>query len=672
MKRGYKKSRIHTKKALKIMGEIKEKFPSKIQPSEMSEEDRSLFQIRLMQFRENLRNIYFKNGRPEWWEAIRIMRNKTGHQTEDFNDEQFKGIFDNFISKIPTMEKDLKTNIRQFKQPSRKKRQFETFGSQAIGTEEERKQLVDAIEDQFSPTDPTDITIEFPSNLFSKETEKTVQQILNHGSVGQVVKTHSGLSENIQTDILQWIQDVNKKLESENPFFEEELFIEKQKTLSADELAADLSGEKSKIRWHYSRLPSVSPSKRGNIRESTLDFDFYQKQFRTLKENDDKKDLTVRTASEQAEILRRNFIADMEKNLIERKTRWEQEKIDEFRKQFLEELYEKTERFMRLEKLLAPLINHFGRLWDLSSQTFNDCGFEILETFSRLLEQDESLQELAAMLGKQSRAQSTFEKELRDKTVIKTEWHSQPTYRGEIKGIKYSNDLSAVLPSELALLRNPATKKLFQLKFARKQLLSYDYRNRYQTKKTETEKEEVAVEKKEQKGPIIVCVDTSGSMHGTPENIAKTITFALAKMANEEERKCYLISFSTEIETLDMSGFSKGDSIVKLIEFLRKSFYGGTDATPALNHSVEMLRKEGYRNADVLMISDFVMGDLSEELRNAIEQEKEKNTCFYSLVIGTTGNSKTIECFNHNWVYDTASPNASRHLAEQLHELKIR
>lgn len=672
MKRGYKKSRIHTKKALKIMGEIKEKFPSKIQPSEMSEEDRSLFQIRLMQFRENLRNIYFKNGRPEWWEAIRIMRNKTGHQTEDFNDEQFKGIFDNFISKIPTMEKDLKTNIRQFKQPSRKKRQFETFGSKAIGTEEERKQLVDAIEDQFSPTDPTDITIEFPSNLFSKETEKTVQQILNHGSVGQVVKTHSGLSENIQTDILQWIQDVNKKLESENPFFEEELFIEKQKTLSADELAADLSGEKSKIRWHYSRLPSVSPSKRGNIRESTLDFDFYQKQFRTLKENDDKKDLTVRTASEQAEILRRNFIADMEKNLIERKIRWEQEKIDGFRKQFLEELYEKTERFMRLEKLLAPLINHFGRLWDLSSQNFNDYGFEILETFSRLLEQDESLQELAAMLGKQSRAQSTFEKELRDKTVIKTEWHSQPAYRGEIKGIKYSNDLSAVLPSELALLRNPATKKLFQLKFAQKQLLSYDYRNRYQTKKTETEKEEVAVEKKEQKGPIIVCVDTSGSMHGTPENIAKTITFALAKMANEEERKCYLISFSTEIETLDMSGFSKGDSIAKLIEFLRKSFYGGTDATPALNHSVEMLRKEGYRNADVLMISDFVMGDLSEELRNAIEQEKEKNTCFYSLVIGTTGNSKTIECFNHNWVYDTASPNASRHLAEQLHELKIR
>ena len=59
------------------------------------------------------------------------------------------------------------------------------------------------------------------------------------------------------------------------------------------------------------------------------------------------------------------------------------------------------------------------------------------------------------------------------------------------------------------------------------------------------EQEEVSVEKKEPKGPIIVCVDTSGSMQGTPENIAKTVTFALSKIAIEEERKCYLISFST-------------------------------------------------------------------------------------------------------------------------------
>ena len=161
-------------------------------------------------------------------------------------------------------------------------------------------------------------------------------------------------------------------------------------------------------------------------------------------------------------------------------------------------------------------------------------------------------------------------------------------------------------------------------------------------------------------------------MRGSPENIAKTITFALAKMANEEERKCYLISFSTNIETLDMSNFSSGDSIAKLVEFLRKSFYGGTDAAPALHHAIKMLQKEGYKNADVLMISDFVMNNLSAGVIKTIEQEKEKNTCFYSLVIGTTGNSSAIKCFNHNWTYDSTSPNAARCLIEQLHEIKMR
>lgn len=161
-------------------------------------------------------------------------------------------------------------------------------------------------------------------------------------------------------------------------------------------------------------------------------------------------------------------------------------------------------------------------------------------------------------------------------------------------------------------------------------------------------------------------------MHGTPENIAKTVTFALSKIAIEEERKCYLISFSTGVETLDLSDFSDGKSISKLVYFLQKSFNGGTDATPALNHSIEMLQKDGYKNSDVLMISDFVMGDLSSSLIKAIETEKKNNTCFYSLVIGSSGNQNTIKALNHNWIYDMPNPNATRHLVEQLHEIKMR
>ena len=106
------------------------------------------------------------------------------------------------------------------------------------------------------------------------------------------------------------------------------------------------------------------------------------------------------------------------------------------------------------------------------------------------------------------------------------------------------------------------------------------------------------------------------------------------------------------------------------------SFNGGTDAEPALRKALTMLAGNdgatGYKNADVLMISDFVMGNLSADLVTAIETEKEKNTDFYSLVIGASGNNNTIACFNHNWLYDTSDTRASRHLVEQLHELKTR
>ena len=532
------------------------------------------------------------------------------------------------------------------------------------------------MEDMASPAEPTDIKIEFPQNDYAKLAEKSFSEILDHDDIKDYIQSHEGVSENIQTDILEWLQITKETLDKEDPFLDESIFIEQHKKWPAIDVATDLTNENSKIQYHYRRLPSVSESKRGSIAPSNLNFDFYKNQFAEQKKEskkDDKDKVSVQWKStEQLEVLRRNFIGDMEKSLIDRKNKWEQERIDEMRKTFLDELYKKIQNFKRLEKLLSPFIKDFGRLWDLSEGFFETSGFEILEQFAKLLEQDQSLQELAEILGKQNRAQSIFEKELRDKVVIKTEWHPQNAYRGEIKGICFSNDISSVLPSELALMKNPTTKKLFQLRFAQKQLLSFEYQRNVERTREESTQEEVSIEKKEPKGPIIICVDTSGSMHGTPENIAKTVTFALSKIAIEEERKCYLISFSTGIETLDMSDFKKGDSLQKLVRFLQMSFNGGTDARPALQYALQMLQSNDYKTADVLMISDFVMADLPNDLIDAIEVEKEKNTDFYSLVIGTSGNQGTIDCFSHNWSYNTNDIHASRHLVEQLHSIKTR
>lgn len=625
MKRKNRHSRKYSHKALKPILELKQKYPNGINDiNDLSEEQSAWIQIKVQQFRECIKKVDFA-CKPVWWESMRLTRNKIAHQEENLSPEELSSLISTVSENLEKIENDLNQNIKRYKQESKAKRKFENFSSMEFGTTEDRKQFIDAMEDYINPSAPEDVKIDFPKNKYSLLAEQILKEFLNKKDYKSYVSTHDGIAENIQTDILEWLEKMHKFLKKEDPFKEEAIFIEKQKRLSAVDFALDLSNEKSKIEYHYKRLPSISESKRGNIEKSSVDFDFYKKVCAAEKRIETKTnekgtqiEVLKWNSEEKLEILKRNFISDLEKNFIDRKNKWELEQIEAKRKEFLDSLYLKIDNFIRIESVLVPFIKNLGRLWDLSEGYFETSGFEILGTFAELLEKDESLQELAELLGKQSRSQSIFEKEMREKVVLHSNWQPKKAYRGEINGLKYSNDISAALPSELSLMKNPALNKLFQLKFAQKQLLSYDYQIQEESDVESKEKEEVETEKKEKKGPIIICVDTSGSMNGTPENIAKTITFALSKIAIEEDRKCYVISFSTDIQTLDLSDFSD-NPVGKLVQFLRMSFNGGTDAVPALNQALKILSENKWKDADVLMISDFVMQSLDKELADKIE-----------------------------------------------------
>lgn len=57
-------------------------------------------------------------------------------------------------------------------------------------------------------------------------------------------------------------------------------------------------------------------------------------------------------------------------------------------------------------------------------------------------------------------------------------------------------------------------------------------------------------------------------------------------------------------------------------------------------------------------------------LTKSVQFAVEKHTEFHSLVIGSSGNQGAIDCFNHNWTYDTRNAHATRHLTKQLHEIR--
>jgi len=227
---------------------------------------------------------------------------------------------------------------------------------------------------------------------------------------------------------------------------------------------------------------------------------------------------------------------------------------------------------------------------------------------------------------------------------------SDTNSKEEIIGVHLARDIEHVLPQELALLADNEASILFDMKYVEGRLMCFDMEG-FQQKELIIEEDILTkVDDKEKLGPIIICVDTSGSMQGSPETIAKAITLFMATRVIKQNRHCFLINFSTKIETLDLSGHM---GISKVIGFLQRSFYGGTDMSPALNYALELMEKEEYEKADLLMISDFIMGTLSSSLKAKIENAKQNENKFYSLSIGNMFlNKKAKTIFDNEWVYN--------------------
>lgn len=78
----------------------------------------------------------------------------------------------------------------------------------------------------------------------------------------------------------------------------------------------------------------------------------------------------------------------------------------------------------------------------------------------------------------------------------------------------------------------------------------------------------------------------------------------MATTARKEKRACYLINFSTVIQTLDLT---EDFSMAGLMNFLRMPFHGGTDAAPALLHAFDMMKGDSFAKADILVMSNFLM-----------------------------------------------------------------
>lgn len=199
--------------------------------------------------------------------------------------------------------------------------------------------------------------------------------------------------------------------------------------------------------------------------------------------------------------------------------------------------------------------------------------------------------------------------------------------RSDISGITVGDDLSNLLPSEVAMLASPRTHDIFFRNFVSKRLQVFA-----------SASAGCKTPIRRQNGPVIVCLDRSSSMTGRPSDIARALTMAVTIIAKRQHREVIVVKYGNGAQS---------HFVVKSLRCQRKDFIRflsyGCDGD---NNEDKMfgwvfgsllpMEKE-FDSADVLCVSDFGWTLVSKSVMEVIEANKTKGMKFYGLDVSGKG-----------------------------------
>lgn len=181
---------------------------------------------------------------------------------------------------------------------------------------------------------------------------------------------------------------------------------------------------------------------------------------------------------------------------------------------------------------------------------------------------------------------------------------------GELIGVALGDDLSRVIPSELANLGLPELRAVFAARYAAGELMLYDSQGEQTTGR----------------GAVIACVDTSHSMYAagpggvTREAWAKACALALLDQARHAGRDFVGILFSAA-DKLQVFRFPAGEpaGIDRTVDFAETFLGGGTSYQAPLTAAGRLLEAEFNDTArtrgDIVLITDDECGVTEEWTR---------------------------------------------------------
>ena len=279
--------------------------------------------------------------------------------------------------------------------------------------------------------------------------------------------------------------------------------------------------------------------------------------------------------------------------------------------------------------------------WELMKGAWTETEFERRLNQVKIQDRYPEIKEIVTKMGRVADANG------KDRLTIASgiDMKMDHTAGSDIEGITVGDDLNSLLPLELAQYSDEDMEGLFIYKYRTRRLQTFRY-------KSEMSKpsRKLGFNHASRKGPMIVCVDTSASMYGTPERISSTLISLLEETAENLERDCYLIDFSVSTRAIDLMAKRKAQRLRKIGITVEDDFGtdspakstthlpfigGGTSAKKMMAQMFDLLDNDGlhYVNADVLWITDFLIPNPSQSLLSRFKEYKETGTRFYGIRI---------------------------------------
>ncbi|MCP3699353.1 MAG: ATPase RavA stimulator ViaA, partial [Aliivibrio sp.] len=76
-----------------------------------------------------------------------------------------------------------------------------------------------------------------------------------------------------------------------------------------------------------------------------------------------------------------------------------------------------------------------------------------------------------------------------------------------------------------------------------------------------------------------------------------------------------------------------------------------TDLEPVLEQSIELMHGDKYKNADLVVLSDFIAPTQSENIATMVEDLKQHQNRFHAVCLSKYGNPALMAMFDYTWSY---------------------